>query len=150
MYHDGEACKQADTMCIVWARQLDRHIGQYADELAAEYHVKAAETSYHSAGAFNRCYQMTIKERLKALLRFPILGKVAFRKEKVMDEVLVMKYIAKHTQIPLPRLIRVSDSSWGPCVAMEFVDGDLLSDRLKAPGEAGNLHVLNPNVDPQT
>lgn len=97
-------------MCIVWGRQLDRHIAQYADELAAQYGVKA-DTSYRSEGAFNRCYEVKIKERFPTIFRFPILGKVALRKEKVIDEVSVMKYVAKHTSIPIPKLIRVSDSS---------------------------------------
>ncbi|MCJ1387869.1 hypothetical protein MMC18_000712 [Xylographa bjoerkii] len=136
-------------MCIVWGRQLDRHIAQYADELAAEYGVKA-DTSYRSQGAFNRCYEVKIKEKFTTIFRFPILGKVAFPKEKVIDEVSVMKYISKYTSIPIPRLLRVSDSSWGPCIVMEFIEGELLSDSLKAPREPGKLEVLDANINTQT
>ena len=135
-------------MCIVWARQLDHHIAQYANELAAQYGV--AKTSYHSQGAFNRCYEVKIKDKLTTIFRFPILGKVAFPKEKVIDEVLIMKYVAKHTSIPTPRLISVSDSSWGPCIVMEFVEGELLSDSLKVAREPGRLEVLDPNINTQT
>lgn len=148
MYHDGEACRQADTMCVVWTRRLDQHIAQYADELAANYGVKA-KTSYHSQGAFNRCYEVEISEKLTTIFRFPILGKVAFLREKVIDEVMIMKYIAKTTSIPIPRLIRVSDSSWGPCIVMELVKGKLLSDAIKASREPGKLEVLDPNIDAQ-
>ncbi|EHY60792.1 hypothetical protein ABEF95_008980 [Exophiala dermatitidis] len=149
MYHDGEACRKVDTMCIVWGRQLDSHIAQYADELAAQYGLTAS-TSFHSQGAFNRCYEVRIKEKLNTIFRFPILGKVAFRKEKVIDEVIVMKYVSKHTSIPTPRLIRISDSSWGPCMVMELVEGKLLSDYLKVPRESGKVEILDPNIDPQT
>lgn len=102
MYHDGEACKQVDTMCVIWTRQLDSNIAHYADELTAQYGAKA-NTSYRSQGAFNRCYKVQIKEKLSTIFRFLILGKVALRKEKVIDEVSVMKYVAKHTSIPTPR-----------------------------------------------
>jgi tRNA A-37 threonylcarbamoyl transferase component Bud32 len=136
-------------MCIVWQRQLDSHIKQYADELAAQ-HGATASTSYRTQGAFNRCYEVKIQEKLTTIFRFPILGKVAFRKEKVIDEATVMKYVVKHTSIPVPRLIRVSDSSWGPCMVMEHIKGTLLSDALKAPREPDKLEVLDPNINPQT
>ena len=93
---------------------------------------------------------MKVRQKLTTIFRFPILGKVAFPKEKVIDEVSVMKYVAKHTSIPIPRLVRVSDSSWGPCIVMEFIEGGLLSDTLKAPGEPGKLEVLDPNINTQT
>ena len=149
MYHDGEACRQVDTMCIVWGRRLDSHISQYANELAAQYGAKAS-TLYRSQGAFNRCYEVKIKENLTTIFRFPVLGKVAFRKEKVIDEVTVMKYVAKHTSIPTPRLFRVSDSSWGPCIVMELIEGKLLSDSLKAPRDPGKVEVLDPNINTRT
>lgn len=149
MYHDGEANKRSDILYIVWKRNLDSHIAQYADELAAEHGLKAT-TSYRSQGAFNLCYQVKIKERLSLIFRFPMLGRVAFPKEKVIDEVMVMKYVAKHTSIPIPRLIRVSDSSWGPCTVMECVEGELLSSSLKAAREPEELEVLDPNINTQT
>lgn len=136
-------------MFVVWARQLDQHIAQFADELVAQYGVKA-ETSYRSQGAFNRCYEVKVKGKFTTLFRFPILGKVAFRKEKVMDEVSIMKYVANHTSIPIPKLLRVSDSSWGPCIVMEFIEGELLSDSLKAPRDPAKLEILDPNINTQT
>ncbi|RMD41582.1 hypothetical protein DV735_g3512, partial [Chaetothyriales sp. CBS 134920] len=137
-------------MCIVWARRLDSHIAQYADELAAQ-HGASATTSYLSQGAFNRCYQVQLKGGPNTILRFPILSKAAFRKEKVIDEVTVIKYIARHTAIPTPRLIKVSDSSWGPCVVMELVKGQLLSDCLKDPNrEPEKVDILDPTVNTHT
>ncbi|RMZ79404.1 hypothetical protein DV738_g3332, partial [Chaetothyriales sp. CBS 135597] len=151
MYHDGLACSQVDTMCIVWARRLDSHIAQFADQLAAQYGAMATAASYFSQGAFNRCYEVKLKEGPSTILRFPILSKVAFRKEKVIDEVTVIKYIARQTSIPTPRLIKVSDSSWGPCIAMEFIKGRLLSDCLKdANREPEKVEILDPAISTQT
>lgn len=155
MFHDGEACKKADTMCVVWTRRLDQHITQHVDEVAEQSGLRApsdikATTSFFAQGAFNRCYKVKINERLSIIFRFPILGKVAFPREKVIDEALIIKYIAKNTSIPTPKLIRVSDSSWGPYTVTEFVEGTLMSELLKAPREPGRLEILNPNINSRT
>lgn len=93
---------------------------------------------------------MKIKGKLTTIFRLLILGKVTFRKKKVIDEVLVMKYIAKHTSVPTPRMIQVSDSPWGPCIFMNHIEGRLLSESLKAPKRLEKLKVLDPNIDIQT
>ncbi|KAK8121871.1 phosphotransferase enzyme family protein [Apiospora sp. TS-2023a] len=91
----------------------------------------------------------------RVLIRFPMPGKV-FEKwlgQKVKNEVMVLKYLAHHTDIPVPRVYHwgVAEDSphhVGPFIIEEYMKGESLGDLLKAPtNDKDGRAVLNPDID---
>jgi aminoglycoside phosphotransferase (APT) family kinase protein len=85
------------------------------------------------------------------LIRFPIPGKSMFLDEKVYREAILMKYIARETTIPVPKVICYGKASenptgLGPFHIMTWVEGRKLSDVFK--DEDSSVDTLNPNIDP--
>ncbi|KAI9833951.1 MAG: hypothetical protein M1819_003460 [Sarea resinae] len=149
MNQDSEACKASDTMYIVWKRNLEKHNPNgLAAKLAAKHRGGIpVEALFHSEGALNRCYRVKFQGGQDALVRLPILGRVAFRKEKVADEIAVMEYLARNSSIAVPRVLGSGTCGVGPYMVMEFVEGELLSNYLKAPSpDPTEVETLDPNI----
>lgn len=104
-------------------------------------------------GSFNFSFRYTFSDgRPDTIIRFPKPGHtaIAYRDEKVTNEVQVMEYLRQHTDIPIPRihswgLTADSPHNLGPFIIMDYVNGTLLSTILKQPDEE-DLY-LNPNID---
>ncbi|MCJ1406545.1 hypothetical protein MMC19_000611 [Ptychographa xylographoides] len=135
-------------MYIVWKRNLEKNSPEtLAAKLAAKHRGTApTEAMYYAEGAFNRCYRVKFEEAPDAIVRFPALGRVSFRKEMVENEVCVMQYVARHTSIPVPKILGNGTCAVGPYVVMDFVEGSLLSFYLKALSDPTKLEVLDMNV----
>lgn len=149
MYADDEACKRAGTMYIVWTRNMKQcSTERLAAKLAATHRQSIPiQTVLHKDGAYNRCYKITFKQGPEAIVRLPMLGRVALRREKTDNEISVMEYITKHTSIPTPKIIGSGACAVGPYVVMEFIDGTLLSDHLHAPmNDLTKAAVLNADI----
>jgi aminoglycoside phosphotransferase (APT) family kinase protein len=74
-----------------------------------------------------------------------------FLDEKVYREAVLMKYIARETNIPVPKIICYGKASenptgLGPFIIMTWVEGRKLSDVLR--DEDRSVDTLNPNIDP--
>ena len=84
-----------------------------------------------SNGAFNISYRVTYAKGHRVLARFIALGRVIARDEKVQDEVAIMKYVAEHTTIPVPKVLGHGKCAVGPYVVMSFIEGNSLSGYLR-------------------
>ncbi len=112
---------------------------------------------HYYGGSFNVCIHIRFKDAgPDAIIRFAKPGLTAFRDEKVEKEVQVMKFLSKHTKIPVPRLISwgsTADSprQLGPYIIMDYVEGSHLSDVLKKPTpDKQETYILNPDIDDRT
>ncbi|KAF3490771.1 phosphotransferase family protein [Arthroderma uncinatum] len=149
---DNEACRQNDTMFIVWTRHLEKY---KTDELAARLAFKhlsrePVDAMYHSQGSFNRCYRVKLRDGPDVLVRFPPLGRSMFRQEKLEDDIAVMEYIASNTSIPIPRVLGHGKSAVGPYMILEFVEGKVLSEYLRASQDPKVPSTLNLDLDATT
>ncbi|KAL9624591.1 MAG: hypothetical protein Q9160_001256 [Pyrenula sp. 1 TL-2023] len=136
-------------MCVVWMRKIHKQISPIVNRIAARYDVEV-EPTFFATGSFNYCYKATVNEQLDLLFRFPILGKSAFRYEKTDDESAIIAYISRYTSIPVPKVFAVEDSPVGPFIAMNFVQGTLLSKHLQTPSDSQTMSVLSPEVRTST
>nr|ASK38719.1 putative phosphotransferase [Paecilomyces divaricatus] len=149
MYPDDEARKRVDTMYIVWTRNLKQCLTERLAAMLAAKHrggIPIEAVAYRD-GAYNRCYRMTFREGPDAIVRLPILGKVALRREKVNDELCIMGYITRNTSIPLPKVLGSGICAVGPYMVMNFAEGSPLGDYLSAPlPDRTRVAVLEPEI----
>lgn len=91
---------------MTWMRHLDKYENHRLAASLAFKHLgpQPIDAAHHSQGSFNRCYKVKFREPPDVLVRFPALGRSMFRREKLQDEIFVMKYIAQNTSIPIPRV----------------------------------------------
>ncbi|KFY07881.1 hypothetical protein V492_06736 [Pseudogymnoascus sp. VKM F-4246] len=80
------------------------------------------------------------------IVRFAALGQSVFRQEKVDNEVTVLQYLRRHTQVPVPEVYGAGTCWAGPYIVIAFVEGDLLSNVLKDPLKSDGRPVLNPRI----
>ncbi|RHZ53653.1 phosphotransferase family protein [Aspergillus thermomutatus] len=113
MDFDHLAQLQSDRVFQVWIQNLVRNSPEeLAGKLASRHYPGTPATaSRFSNGAFNICYRVTFENGHRVLVRFTALGRVIARNEKVEDEVAIMKYVAQHTTIPVPKVL-----GFGKCV----------------------------------
>jgi hypothetical protein len=78
------------------------------------------------------------------LVRFTALGRVIARREKVEDEVAIMEYVAKHTEIPVPKVLGSGNCVVGPYIMMDFIDENPLSEYLRDPSQ--EIATLSPSI----
>lgn len=118
--------------------------------------VETGEFMNYHIGSYN--VSMSIQKTGTSdciLIRFPMPGKVfgAWLGQKVKNEVMVLKYLSHHTDIPVPRvyhwgMTEDSPHHLGPFIIEEYMRGESLGDLLKSPTNDGDGRaVLNPDVD---
>ncbi|KAH7317575.1 hypothetical protein BKA65DRAFT_569989 [Rhexocercosporidium sp. MPI-PUGE-AT-0058] len=86
------------------------------------------------------------------LIRFPFPGNIygPWRDNKVTNEVMAMKYLREHTNIPVPpiRSWGVTRESPGPFIIMNLMEGQDLSDFLQQPTQSkGEPIILDPDIE---
>ncbi|RAK77626.1 phosphotransferase family protein [Aspergillus fijiensis CBS 313.89] len=107
-------------------------------------------------GSFNFSFRLNWDDQDEDwLIRFPLPGKSMFLDEKVRGEAFVMKYIARETTIPVPRVITYGTSDenptgLGPFIMMTWIDGKKMSDILRQDDLSDKHDVLDPAIDPET
>ncbi|OAX78785.1 hypothetical protein ACJ72_06905 [Emergomyces africanus] len=94
---------------------------------------QAIEASSFTTGAFNICCTVTFEDEFRVVVRFPILGRSRFRTEKTRDEVSVMDFLSRQTQVPVPIVLGAGRWGCGPYVVTTFIEGTLLSKQLRDP-----------------
>lgn len=104
----------------------------------------AIATSEFTTGSYNICCIVTFEDGFRALVRFPVMGRSRFRCEKTNDELLVMQFLARRTQIPLPKVLGSGKWGCGPYIVTTVIEGTLLSRCLGDP--TIQSPSLNPNV----
>ncbi|KAI9814958.1 MAG: hypothetical protein M1832_005597 [Thelocarpon impressellum] len=87
----------------------------------------------------------------KWIIRFPTLPRLAYPVEKLRAEIATMKYLAERTTIPVPRVLAYGfggDYPTGvPFVAMEYIEGDSLLDRLSGLDDEGRTYLYAQLAD---
>ncbi|OOG00305.1 hypothetical protein ASPCADRAFT_125356 [Aspergillus carbonarius ITEM 5010] len=108
--------------------------------------------SMHS-GSFNFSFRLHWDDDGEDwLIRFPLAGKSMFPDEKVRGEARLMKYIADHTSIPVPRVIGYGTADENPTglgsyIIMTWVEGRKMSEVLRKDGSSDQDEALDPAID---
>lgn len=91
----------------MWIQNLLRDSPEkLAGKLASRHYPRTPATASRLLnGAFNICYRVTYEDGRRVLVRFTALGRVLARNNKVWDDVAVMRYVAQHTTIPVPKIL---------------------------------------------
>lgn len=100
-------------------------------------------------GGFNILYRISLEGLHDVLIRLPRPNLVQFPEEKTIQEAATAGFIAKNTQVPVPRQYFYGpDSAIGPFIILEYIENcGSMSARLTAPDDDPNAqHVLNPNI----
>ncbi|KAL6855532.1 hypothetical protein ACO1O0_006681 [Amphichorda felina] len=100
------------------------------------------EASDYITGSCNIACTVTFDDGSKVFVRFPILGRSRFRREKNNDELMVMQWVSRRTSIPVPKPLGTGLWSLGPYIVESFIEGTLLSTYLRDPS------VRSPNLRP--
>lgn len=74
-----------------------------------------------------------------------------FLDEKVRNEVSVMKYVARHTNIPVPKVIgygmaEENPTGLGPFIIMTWVEGKKMPDILRRKDSSSKENILYPDL----
>ncbi|THW50972.1 hypothetical protein D6D21_01689 [Aureobasidium pullulans] len=97
------------------------------------------DASFDKRGSYNIvCKVIFDKTGEVWAVRFPQLGKGLISDEKVMSEVAAIETVRKHTDIPMPEIIRWglsadNDLGLGPFIISTWLDGISLGDVLALP-----------------
>ncbi|KAK2018413.1 phosphotransferase [Colletotrichum eremochloae] len=106
------------------------------------------------SGGFNVHYRIRLEGTSPdVMVRLPFPSLVPFPGEKTIHEAATAAFIAKQTQLPIPRqLFYGQDSTVGPFVVMERIENcGTASSRLTIPSDdPSTQHVLDPNVSETT
>ncbi|KAK2810336.1 hypothetical protein FQN50_003067 [Emmonsiellopsis sp. PD_5] len=146
MEFDHLAEKNQEMKFTVW---LKFFLGKSPEILSMELALKHRPGKPLAAcrwknGAFNICYRVKYEDGFHAIVRFAALGKAILRREKVEHEVATMNYLRRNTSIPVPEVLGSGICLTGPYIVMPFIEGDPLSQLLKAHKEG--RPVLNPQL----
>ncbi|CAM1503233.1 Fc.00g080090.m01.CDS01 [Cosmosporella sp. VM-42] len=113
-------------------------------------------------GGFNVLYRIRLAEEealLKGpeapdiMIRLPFPSLVQFPDEKTIQEAATADYVAKNTQLPVPKQFCYGqDSVLGPFILLQHIKNcGSLSARLATPNKDLSVtHVLNPNISETT
>lgn len=148
MLFDHIAEEQLDGVFAKWVKQLLATSPEnLAMNLASEHLGRRAKRACRwETGAFNVCYRVQFHDDIpKVIVRFSSLGRTIFRSEKVANEVAVLRYLQRHTAIPVPEVYGSGRTWTGPYIIMTYIEGTLLSNILKVPKMKGRP-VLNPQI----
>ncbi|KAK2750598.1 hypothetical protein FQN57_002669 [Myotisia sp. PD_48] len=132
---DDLAEKKSQHYFAAWLQLLSRQSPALPLKLAGGCYPKArpVHASDFTTGAYNICSIVTFEDDFRAVVRFPILGRSRFRTEKTRDEVSIMKYLARKTQLPAPVVLGAGRWGCGPYIVTTFIEGSLLSKCLGDP-----------------
>lgn len=146
MEWDHLAEEQSQRIFAGWLKLLLGQSPELPMQLAEKHRpgAHATEVSKFTTGSYNMCCTVSFEDGSCVLIRFPILGRSRFRREKTGNEVLLMGFLARKTQIPLPVLIGCGNWACGPYIVMSFIEGKLLSKCLRDPSVESPS--LSPNV----
>ncbi|EFQ96664.1 serine/threonine protein kinase [Nannizzia gypsea CBS 118893] len=107
---------------------------------------RATQACQWKTGAFNVCYRVQFHDETpEVIVRFSSLGRTIFRAEKVANEVAVLRYLRKHTSIPVPEVYGSGKTWTGPYIVLTYIHGTPLASILKDPKVEGQP-VLNPHI----
>jgi aminoglycoside phosphotransferase (APT) family kinase protein len=150
MEWDHLAEEQSRKLFAGWLKILLRASPALPLKLAQQHHSKAraAEASDFTTGSYNMCCTVTFEDGFKALVRFPILGRSRFRREKTNNELLVMGFLARFTQVPVPVVLGTGMWECGPYIVTTVVEGTLLSKCVGDPAmeSTGNLNISDSEL----
>ncbi|KAK2807976.1 hypothetical protein FQN49_008755, partial [Arthroderma sp. PD_2] len=153
---DDVAWEQSDNISDAWIKSLFEEdtliaIGRF---IARHRAGTPVELCSPKAGGFNVSFKMVFANGGAALIRFPKPGVTMFPEEKVRNEVAVMRYLQRHTSIPVPFILHwgskeQSPLSLGPFIIMEYIDHAMdLGAALNTPGlKLADQPILDPNID---
>ncbi|KAM3461579.1 hypothetical protein NHJ6243_004814 [Beauveria neobassiana] len=145
---DHLAKDRADVLFAAWLKALVRNNPEkYAATLAVR-HCKftAVSAKLLANGAFNVCYRITFENGERVVVRFTAIGRVLARHEKVEDEVVVLRYLAEHSRIRVPKVLGHGTCQYGPYIVMEYIEGDMMSGYLRDPSH--ERISLRPGLHP--
>jgi aminoglycoside phosphotransferase (APT) family kinase protein len=136
-----------------WLQLLSQESPALPLRLASQHRrgsARATKVSGFTTGAYNICCTVTFEDGFRALVRFPILGRSRFRTQKTRNEISVMKFLSQHTKVPVPSILGVGRWGCGPYIVMTFVEGTLLSNRLRDPtidSSSLDVYVSDPDIE---
>ncbi|KAI9681529.1 MAG: hypothetical protein M1817_002813 [Caeruleum heppii] len=142
MPYDDAAWERSDDTFAQWRRQFqDDDTLQTIGEFVGRHRGGVPQQLYAPTyGSFNACFRLKFLDGGSAIIRFPSPGRSMFAEEKVRNEVAVMRYLAEHTNIPVPFVLHwgMADESpcgLGPFIIMDYVEHKhSLVDVLRKPG----------------
>lgn len=153
-FDDAEWKKMTETFRVFVKRLLDHdNLRSIGGLILKHYRGLPDELCDPQKGSFNVCLQMKFRNGRHALIRIASPGKSMFPDEKVKREVSVMRYLAFHTNVPVPHVLHYGrkeecPAELGAFIIMEYVanDGDLC-DALNTPGRSlEERPILNPQI----
>ncbi|RAL14168.1 uncharacterized protein BO97DRAFT_433271 [Aspergillus homomorphus CBS 101889] len=144
-HHDFE--KTQEQKATVWLKLFTSRSPEILSmRLAAKHRPgKIQAACLWRGGAFNICYRVRYEDGQHVIIRFAALERTILRREKVQNEVAVMKYLHANTSIPVPEVLGSGICWAGPYIVIPLVVGELLSDLLKDHSVDGRP-VLDPNI----
>lgn len=105
-------------------------------------------------GGFNVLYRVSLEDTAtNVMVRLPCPALVQFPEEKTVQEAATAGYLARETQLPVPRpSFYGQDSPVGPFIIMERIENrGSVSARLTRPSEdPSEPHVLDSNISEAT
>ncbi|KAK2831006.1 hypothetical protein FQN49_007095 [Arthroderma sp. PD_2] len=134
MEWDRLAEEKSQRLFAGWLKLLFREWPALPLKLARQHRpgktVKAAE---YTTGSCNICSTVSFEDGDRVVVRFPLLGRSRFRREKTEDELAVMTFLAVRTTVPVPEVLGRGEWAGGPYIVMSAVEGELLSSYMKDP-----------------
>ncbi|KIW39700.1 uncharacterized protein PV06_08289 [Exophiala oligosperma] len=147
MLFDHVAEERQEKNFTIWVQSL---LGKSPEHLAM--HLAATHRAGRPIaacrwknGSFNICYRVKYDDGFHAVVRFAALGRTIHRREKVNDEVAIMRYLSQYTSIPVPDVLGAGTCWAGPYVVMSFVEGESLATLLQDPFQT-DRPALNPRM----
>ncbi|KAI9645450.1 hypothetical protein NHQ30_006189 [Ciborinia camelliae] len=149
MHFDPLARKEQERNFMVWFQSLlQKEPEQIACQLAGKHRPGNGLTAVRwRTGGYNVTFRVKYDDGFQAIVRFAALGQSLYRTEKVENEAIVLQYLRKNTNIPVPRLLGVGKITLGPYIVEEFIEGDLGSGPFME--SRIELQNLNPNISEQ-
>ncbi|GLA67848.1 hypothetical protein AtubIFM55763_000097 [Aspergillus tubingensis] len=106
-YFDELEEMNGDDECRKWLDSLFDALAELATFVATRRGGGTGTYVEFLKGSFNFSFRYTFSDgRPDTIIRFPKPGHtaIAYRDEKVTNEVQVMEYLRQHTDIPIPRI----------------------------------------------
>ncbi|PHH90764.1 hypothetical protein CDD83_2720 [Cordyceps sp. RAO-2017] len=156
METDDLAWEKSDEEADSWERSLYKAETHYSiAHLIMKYRPgEAVELHRPIRGGYNILFRLEFKDGSSAAMRIPCKGIVKFPDEKFDYEVAILRYVAKYTTIPVPKVYHHGPAAenplgLGPFMIMDYIDHDrTMSHALNDPLLASDApHALNNDID---